>query len=138
MATLRSSNVNRAAARIKCRKKLSEHIRKIQLPNGGYRPLTTVSRAKLAITIEPAEVRLITSADDPYTWQILPEKEHLFKKHLSKHSIGAYRELCRGVGVSFEAVLAPESSNAGEIKPLTERRGVKVGVISITPSELTE
>ncbi|KAL9125042.1 MAG: hypothetical protein Q9217_005703 [Psora testacea] len=34
----------------------------------------------------------------------LPEKQHLFKKQLSKHSIGAYRELCREVGVSFEAV----------------------------------
>lgn len=61
---------------------------------------------KLDISIEPADVRLITSADDPYTWQSLPEKQHLFRKHLSKHSIGAYRELCRDVGVSFEAVRA--------------------------------
>ncbi len=89
---------------------------------------------KLGISIEPAEVRLITSADDPYTWQILPEKEHLFKKYLSKHSIGAYRELYRGVGVSFEAVLAPESSIAGVRKTLTERQGVKVGVISVNQS----
>ena len=66
---------------------------------------------KLGITVEPAEVRLITSANDPYTWQILAGKEHLFTKNLSKHSIGAYRELCRGVGVSFETVLAPGSSN---------------------------
>ncbi|KAK3169330.1 hypothetical protein OEA41_008713 [Lepraria neglecta] len=80
---------------------------------------------KLGISIEPVEVRLITSADDPYTWQILPEKEHLFKKHLSKHSIGAYKELCREVGVSFEAVLAPESSNAAEWKLLEERRGAR-------------
>ncbi len=98
-------------------------------------PANKVSEVtNLGISIEPAEVRLITSADDPYTWQMLPEKEHLFKKHLSKHSIGAYRELCRGVGVSFDAVLAPESSNAGEMKPLTERRGVKVGVTSLTQS----
>jgi len=72
---------------------------------------------KLGISIEPAEVRLITSADDPYTWQILPEKQYLFTKHLSKHSIGAYKELCQGVGVSFEAVLASESSNIVEGKP---------------------
>jgi hypothetical protein len=98
-------------------------------------PANKVSEVtNLGILIEPAEVRLITRADDPYTWQMLPEKEHLFKKHLSKHSIGAYRELCRGVGVSFDAVLAPESSNAGEMKPLTERRGVKVGVTSLTQS----
>jgi len=73
---------------------------------------------KLGISIEPAEVRLITSADDPYTWQILPEKQYLFTKHLSKHSIGAYKELCQGVGVSFEAVLASESSNIVEGKLL--------------------
>jgi len=79
----------------------------------------------------PAEVRLITSTDDPYTWQMLPEKEHLFKKHLSKHSIGAYRELCRGVGTSFEAVLAPKSSNAAVGKVLEERRGTIVGVLFI-------
>ena len=84
---------------------------------------------KLGISIEPAEVRLITSANDPYTWQILAEKEHLFKKNLSKHSIGAYRELCRGVGVSFEAILAPESSNAVERKALEERRGAGVCVL---------
>ncbi len=86
---------------------------------------------KLGISIEPAEVRLITSGDDPYTWQTLPEKQHLFEKHLSKHSIGAYRELCRGVGVSFEAILAPESNNAAERKPLRERAGVRVCVLSI-------
>lgn len=60
----------------------------------------------LGIFIEPSQVRLITSADDPYTWKFLPGKEHLFKKHLSKHSIRAYMELWRGVGVSFEAVPA--------------------------------
>ena len=85
---------------------------------------------KLGISVEPAEVRLITKADDPYTWRILPEKQYLFEKHLSKHSIGAYRELCREVGVSFEAVLAPESSNAAEGKLLEERRGTIVGAVS--------
>jgi hypothetical protein len=49
---------------------------------------------------------------DGYMWAPLPEKEHLFKKHLftkqlSKHSIGVYMELCRGVGASFEAVAQP-------------------------------
>lgn len=36
---------------------------------------------------------------------MLPEKEHLFKKQLSKHSTGAYIELFREVRSSFEAVL---------------------------------
>ncbi len=43
-------------------------------------------------------------AEDPYSWQSLPARTHLFKKNLSKHSICAYMELCREVGVSFEAV----------------------------------
>ena len=85
---------------------------------------------KLGISIEPAEIRLITSANDPYTWQILPEKQYLFMKHLSKHSVGAYKELCQGVGISFEAVLAPESSDAAEGKLLEERRGAMVGAVS--------
>ena len=84
MATLRSSNLNRAAYRTKCRKKLSEHIRKVELPSGEYQPLTTSQVAKLGINVEPAEVRLITSAEDPYVWQTLPEKSHLFTKQLSK------------------------------------------------------
>ena len=67
--------------------------------------LTRIAAAKLGISVRPEDVRLITSPDDPYTWQVLPEKRHLFTKHLSKHSTGAYRELSRGVGISFEAVL---------------------------------
>ena len=84
---------------------------------------------KLGILIELADIRLITSANDPYTWQILAEKEHLFKRNLSKHSIGAYRELCRGVGVSFKAILTPASSNAAERKVSEERRGARVCVL---------
>ncbi len=102
-------------------------------------PANKVSEVtKLGISVEPAEVRLITSADDPYNWRILPEKQYLFKKHLSKHSIGAYRELCQEVGISFEAVLAPESSNAAEGKLPEERRGAIVGVLSIAQPWLTE
>jgi len=69
---------------------------------------------RLGIAIEPAEVRLITSADDLYVWRFLPEKQYLFRKHLSKHSVGAYRELCREVGVSFEAVLAAASDHSSK------------------------
>ena len=86
---------------------------------------------KIGISIEPAEVWLITSSDDPYTWQILPEKQHLFKKQLSKHSIGAYRELYRAVGVSFEAILAPESNIAAQRKPPEKTQGERVCVFSV-------
>ena len=66
--------------------------------------------------INPIDVRLITSADDPYVWKVPPEKEHLFKKHLSKHSIGVYMELWREVSVSFEAVLASKPNKCTQIK----------------------
>jgi hypothetical protein len=64
----------------------------------------------LGVLVEPAQVRLITAVEDLYRWKFLPGKEHLFEKQLSKHSIGAYMELFRDVGISFEAVLA-ETAN---------------------------
>jgi hypothetical protein len=69
--------------------------------------------SELDISIDPMQVRLITTKDDLYTWKTLPDKQHLFKKHLSKPSIGAYREHCREVGVSFEA-LSVDKSNHGD------------------------
>ncbi|PVH67769.1 hypothetical protein DL98DRAFT_600143 [Cadophora sp. DSE1049] len=87
MALPRPSNIDRARRRTECREKLSEHI-----------------KSKLGISIDPSEVCLITRVEDPYSWQSLPARTHLFEKNLSKHSIGAYMELCREVGVSFEAV----------------------------------
>jgi hypothetical protein len=62
----------------------------------------------LGIRVEPSRVRLTPGADDQYIWKILPEKKELFskifEKNLSDHSVGAYKELCQGVGVTFEAV----------------------------------
>lgn len=54
--------------------------------------------------MEPAQVRLQPRAEEPSTWQALPEKQALFSKNLSDHSIGAYKELWAGVGETFEAV----------------------------------
>ncbi|KAF2008252.1 hypothetical protein BU24DRAFT_360698, partial [Aaosphaeria arxii CBS 175.79] len=59
----------------------------------------------LGITVEPAQVRLLPRLDDPYRWRAVPEKQHLFSKNLSDHSIGAYKSLCDGIGKTFEAVL---------------------------------
>lgn len=107
MTSPRPNNLERARWRSKCRRKLSEHISKTKLLLS-----YTANRYQennLGISIDPAQVRLVTSTDDPYAWKALPGKEHLFKKQLSKHSIGTYMELWREVGVSFEAVLATES-----------------------------
>ena len=59
---------------------------------------------RLGITVEPSQVRLVPRPDDPYAWKVLPEKQALFSKNMSDHSIGAYKELWAGVGETFEAV----------------------------------
>ena len=61
-------------------------------------------------------MRLITNGDDPYVWSALPGEEHLFSKNMSDHSIGAYREMCDGVEVSFEAVPATRKSSADRLQ----------------------
>jgi hypothetical protein len=43
----------------------------------------------------------------------LPEKKHLFMKNISDHSIGAYKELCKGIGVAFEAVPVKATTGTG-------------------------
>ena len=53
-------------------------------------------------------------------WAVLPEKKHLFAKQLSKHSIGAYMELCRGVGVSYEGI---NESECAEVSATMLQRG---------------
>src|SRR5947199_10547545 len=70
-----------------------------------------ITESSLAISVSPADVRLITGAQDPYKWVSLPEKRYLFEKHLSKHCTRAYREICIGVGEAFEAVPIDASNN---------------------------
>ncbi|KAH7115492.1 hypothetical protein B0J13DRAFT_653900 [Dactylonectria estremocensis] len=78
------SNVDRSNWRTKCGQRLAEHI-----------------NDSLDLTIDPADVRLIPSDEDPYRWKRGSEKEYLFEKHLSKLSVGPLMELCKGVGSSF-------------------------------------
>jgi hypothetical protein len=59
---------------------------------------STLSR--LGILIEPSQVRLRTTPDDLDIWEILKEKEYLFKKNISDHSIAVLKELYEGVGTS--------------------------------------
>lgn len=60
----------------------------------------------LGIKVQPSAVRLKPEEDMHYRWQIDdPSLEHLFQKHLSKHSVGAYILLHNGAGKSFRAVL---------------------------------
>jgi hypothetical protein len=56
-------------------------------------------------------VRLITTPQDPYKWAFVPEKRHLFQKHMSKHCIRAYEEIYIGIDdEAFEAIPADESN----------------------------
>ncbi|KAI1330380.1 hypothetical protein F5Y16DRAFT_396346 [Xylariaceae sp. FL0255] len=87
------SNIERGKWRTKCREILAQHI-----------------EARLGLNLDPSQVRLHTTRDDGYCWKALPEAQRLFSKNLSDHSIGAYKELCDNVGVTFEAVPAVLSS----------------------------
>ena len=69
-------------------------------------PTDGLQENRLGILIEPSQVRLVTTSDDPYTWAALPEKRHLFSKNISDHSIGAYKELCEGIENIFEVIPA--------------------------------
>ncbi len=53
-------------------------------------------------------------------WAALPEKEYLFTKQLNKHSIGAYMELYRGIGVLFELVAQPGSNTGTRIEEIVK------------------
>ncbi|KAK8120472.1 hypothetical protein PG999_004592 [Apiospora kogelbergensis] len=77
---------------------------------------------RIGVRIDPSEVRLITSEKDAYGWQRLPEAEPLFAKHLSDHSVGAYRKICEGVGRTFEAVVSPHH-NHEEVRSIRKTPG---------------
>ncbi|KFZ19606.1 hypothetical protein V502_03529 [Pseudogymnoascus sp. VKM F-4520 (FW-2644)] len=65
------------------------------------------AHSQLGLAILPTDVKLITKPEDLYQWSILTAgKSALFNRQLSKHSTGAYIDLCNGVGIHFEAVLA--------------------------------
>jgi hypothetical protein len=130
MTAPRRSNRERAEWRSKCRRKLSDHLRPTPTHDWFHQANKVSTESTLGLTIEPLQVRLITHLDDSYIWKALPEKQHLFEKHLSKHSVGAYVELCRGVGISFEAVpaLAP-TTDAGGIPQDEDRAELMVNTL---------
>ena len=104
-STPRPGNLLRAEWRTKCRQVLADHLgqhcarHKLQ---GSCADLGLES--SLGISVLPSDVRLIPDDGDAYNWIRHPERDHLFSKQLSKHSVGAYTELCREVGKSFKAV----------------------------------
>ncbi|KFZ25503.1 hypothetical protein V502_00018 [Pseudogymnoascus sp. VKM F-4520 (FW-2644)] len=98
----RTSNQERAKWRTECREKLASHI-----------------HPQLGIAILPTDVKLITKLEDLYQWSILiAGKAALFNKQLSKHSTGAYIDLCNGAGVHFKAVLAEGAADYEQEKRL--------------------
>ncbi|KFY67736.1 hypothetical protein V497_00245 [Pseudogymnoascus sp. VKM F-4516 (FW-969)] len=85
----RTSNQERAKWRTECREKLANHI-----------------HSQLGLAILPTDFKLITKPGDLYQWSILtPGKAALFNKQLSKHSTGAYIDLCNGAEKHLKAVL---------------------------------
>ena len=101
----KAGNAQRAEWRQKCRQTLATHISKLSPLLRTRVRLNLGADSSLGIAVEPAQVRLLPDLQDSYAWSVLPERKHLFTKQLSKHSVGAYVELCREVGKSFEAVI---------------------------------
>ncbi|KAH7031049.1 uncharacterized protein B0I36DRAFT_267715 [Microdochium trichocladiopsis] len=89
MSSSKPSNLERAKWRSTCRQLLSQHLQE-----------------RLGLSIQPSNVRLHSTREDGYVWHFIPEVQHLFAKNLSEHSLRAYKELCEGVGKTFEAAVA--------------------------------
>ena len=102
MTSRRSNNVKRAEWNKRCREELSAHICQSRLCKDRNFADNRLDN-KLGITIEATQVRLKTNADDPYAWERMEEKEHLFSKNLSDLSTGQLKELCSGINKSFAA-----------------------------------
>lgn len=86
MVSRRPNNVKRTKWNKKCKEKLSTHICK-SLYFLWLIVTNTSKDRRLEIVIETSQVRLKTNANDPYTWEKLDEKKHLFSKNLSDLSI---------------------------------------------------
>jgi hypothetical protein len=106
----RAANIRRREWRDKCRQALSDHLSMLDSDLRSVPQLTKLQDKRLSINVDPADVRLQPGVEDGYEWKPLPGNENsynegLFTKQLSKHSLGAYVELYRGLGVSFQAVV---------------------------------
>src|SRR5436190_357914 len=118
----RAANIRRREWRDKCRQALSDHLSMLDSDLWTVPQLTKLQGRRLGINVHPADVRLQPGVEDGYEWKPLPGvedgyewkplpgmenlyNEGLFTKQLSKHSLGAYMELYRGLGVSFQAAV---------------------------------
>lgn len=110
----RLGNAQRAAWRHKCRQSLADHLREAVFRLTSRLSADLNAGRQLGIVIEPNLVRLIPSSEDEYIWIREPEREHLFKKQLSKQSTGAYMELFREVGFSIRAAAPHQLTNSSK------------------------
>jgi hypothetical protein len=74
----------------------------------------------VGILIKLLQVRLITGTNNPYTWKVLLEKKHLFSKNISDYLIGAYKELYKGINITFKAILISIITRIGLINYIQE------------------
>jgi hypothetical protein len=72
----------------------------------------------VGLEVDPMQVRLLPEPQDGYAWSACPERQHLFLRPLSKHSVSAYRELDKEVGKSFEAIKPPLKVRMSAIEPI--------------------
>ncbi|KAK5069359.1 hypothetical protein LTR51_008609 [Lithohypha guttulata] len=103
----RRSNQDRAQWRDACRQALVRYISKSSSSHQSPDLIAHiwVKEQQLDLDVDAADVRLVPGPTDPYVWQYGPEQEHLFRRQLSKHNVGAYRQICQNLGRSIQVVL---------------------------------
>lgn len=71
----------------------------------------------LNLHIQPSDVRLKPIFNEtPYEWEIVDASlTPIFEKHLSKHSVGVYIQLCNGLGQKFRAIYPGRVSHPGKL-----------------------
>ncbi|KAL4927709.1 uncharacterized protein BDV17DRAFT_265628 [Aspergillus undulatus] len=96
-ATSRCSfSEKRSYWRVQCRNRLSIHIEET-----------------LELHVDPSNIRLRPDVHALYAWQLdNPKIESLFRKPLSKHSVGALKELSSEAGKGFRAVHRSQAGRA--------------------------
>jgi hypothetical protein len=63
--------------------------------------------------IEPSQVRLVPTINDPYRWKYPPRLQKLFTKNMSDQSIGVYKILCREIEVKKSIIAVAQDESGG-------------------------
>ncbi|PYI23220.1 hypothetical protein BO99DRAFT_465866 [Aspergillus violaceofuscus CBS 115571] len=98
----------------------------------------------LGLSVKPGNVRLKAEDGIQYAWHVDDiSLRHLFDKHLSKHSVGAYQRLCSEVGQSFWAIYneptkKEDLARSEEIEHLEQEKKILVEKLAEANTKIAE